>query len=377
MAEADFIVIGGGIAGLSAAARLAGHGRVLLIEAEETIGYHSSSRSVTFSHFGIGDSTVRGLTAWSRDFFLQPPDGFADHPISMRTPALFVAREEAVPQLDALAEITARFTDTSRMIGTEEARRICPVLRTGPGEAVAALVDTGGLRLDPHALLQGFARIVRAGGGEVVTGQRVSALSHENGLWTAASETGGRWSAPVVVNAAGAWADRIAEMAGVRPLGLEPKRRTIIVFDPPAGTDVSGWPFLKSVIDEFYMLPDAGRLLASPVDEVPSDPCDARPDDYEVALAAWQVERYTTLPVPRITHKWAGLRTFTTDRVPTAGFAPDAPGFFWLAGQGGYGLQTAPAMAAIVEALATGGDWPAGLAERGVRPEQIRPDRLL
>jgi D-arginine dehydrogenase len=191
------------------------------------------------------------------------------------------------------------------------------------------------------------------------------------------TEAGERRTAPVLVNAAGAWADQVAQLAGVAPLGLQPKRRTIIVVDPPDGRDVSGWPFVKTAADEFYMLPEAGRLMASPVDEIDTGACDAQPEDYDIALAAHRVEEYTTLSVGRIPHKWAGLRTFTRDRVPAAGFAPDARGFFWLAGQGGYGLQTAPAMAEAAEALIVGTGWPAGLAGLGLAPEQIRPDRLL
>jgi D-arginine dehydrogenase len=168
----------------------------------------------------------------------------------------------------------------------------------------------------------------------------------------------------------------VATLAGVRPLGLQPKRRTIIVVDPPAGMDASHWPFVHTGAGDFYMLPEAGQLLVSPVDEVEDEPGDAAPEDYDVALAAWQLERYTTLSVTRIAHRWAGLRSFVADRTPTAGFDPEAPGFFWLLGQGGYGLQTCPAMAAIVEALATGGAWPEGLAERGVSPEAVLPERL-
>jgi D-arginine dehydrogenase len=159
----------------------------------------------------------------------------------------------------------------------------------------------------------------------------------------------------------------------VQPLGLTPLRRTIIVFDPPAETDVRDWPFVKTAVDYLYFLPDSGRLLASPVDENPDEPGDAQPDEYDMAVAAHRLTEFTTLEVRRITHKWAGLRTFAADRVPVAGFAPDAPGFFWLAGQGGYGLQTAPAMAEIVEALVTGSDWP----NVGVAREEITPDRLL
>jgi D-arginine dehydrogenase len=226
-------------------------------------------------------------------------------------------------------------------------------------------------------MLQSFARAVRASGGEVLTGRRIAAVEHRDGAWQVRSETGEQWSAPVLVNAAGAWADRIAVLAGVGPIGLEPKRRTIIVIDPPAGMDVAAWPFVHTAVSDFYMLPEAGQLLVSPVDEVEDEPCDAQPEDYDIALAAYQLEQYTTLTVSRIAHRWAGLRSFIRDRVPTAGFDPRAPGFFWLVGQGGYGLQTAPAMAAVVEALVTGGAWPQGLAEWGVTPEQILPERLL
>jgi D-arginine dehydrogenase len=181
----------------------------------------------------------------------------------------------------------------------------------------------------------------------------------------------------VLIDAAGSWGDHFGRLAGVRPLGLQPKRRTIIAIDQPAGTNASDWPFIHSAAGDFYLLPEAGRLLASPVDEVDDSPSDAQPEDYDVALAAYQVERYTNLPVTRIAHRWAGLRSFVADRTPTAGFDPEVPGFFWLVGQGGYGLQTAPAMSAIVEALTTGGAWPKGLAELGVTPERVRPERLL
>ncbi len=372
MELADFLIIGGGVAGLSAAARLAPHGRTILIEAEEAVGYHSSGRSVTFSHYGIGNRIVRGLTAHSRDFFLGPPESFA--PLARATPALFVARAETLPQLEALHAEMALFTDTVSPVGEAGMSALCPVLRTGPGNLVAGLVDQGGLKLDPHALLQGFARAVRTAAGEIVTDSRVTAIRRSDAGWEVAS--GSRsWSAPVVINAAGSWADQMAALAGVRPLGLAPLRRTIIVIDPQ-GHDVKDWPFVKSVLDEFYMLPESGMLLASPVDEVADDPCDAQPDEYDVAVAAHRVEEFTTLAVTRIAHRWAGLRTFTSDRVPTAGFAPDAPGFFWLAGQGGYGLQTAPAMAEIVESLVLGQAWPAGLSQLGVEPAHIIPDRL-
>jgi D-arginine dehydrogenase len=365
VSRADIIVVGGGVAGLSAAAALARHGKVVVLEAEDGLGHHSSGRSVTFSHFGIGNDAVRALTAWSRERF---PQGTA-----RRAAALFVANEEMRAGLEALEAQMARFTDSLRRVGEDEMTALFPPLRTGPDAVVAGCLYSDGLRLDSDAMLQAYARAVRAAGGEVLTGRRIAAVAPG---WTVATDAGEEWTAPIVVDAGGAWADGIAALAGVQPLGLKPLRRTIVVVDPPEGADVRDWPFVKSAIDDFYILPEGGRLAASPVDEVECEACDAQPDDYDVALAAWKVERWTTLPVTRIAHRWAGLRTFTADRVPAAGFAPDAPGFFWLVGQGGYGLQTAPAMAAIAEALVVGSAWPEGLAELGAGPAEIAVARL-
>ena len=374
--DSDFLVIGGGIAGLSAAAMLARHGRVRVVEAEDALGYHSSGRSVSFSHYGIGNAAVRGLTGWSRSFYEEQPEGFCATPLARVAPSVYFATEEMLPALDSLGAEMARFTDRTRRIDAAGLSALCPVLRTGPGAAISGILDPTGLKLDADALLQSFARAVRAAGGEILNGRRIAAISREGEAWRVAGESGESWSAPVLVNAAGAWADRVAGLAGVAPIGLRPLRRTIIAVDPPAGIDASGWPFVHAAASDFYMLPEAGQLLVSPVDEIEDEPCDAQPEEYDIALAAYQLERYTTLSVSRIAHRWAGLRSFVADRVPTAGFDPEAPGFFWLVGQGGYGLQTAPAMAAIAEALITGGAWPAGLDEIGVTADRIRPERL-
>ena len=373
----DFLIVGGGIAGLSAAAQLARYGHVTVIEAEPALGYHSSGRSATFCHYGIGNATVRGLTSASRDFFTSPPEGFCDHALAKPKPALFIATDTMRPHLADLAASMRRFTDTVSEVDAQQLLDMVPVLRTGEGHIVAGVVDTSGLKLDTDAMLQGYTKSVRRAGGQIITGQHVVAINCHDGLWQLTTADGISHSAPVLINAAGAWADQLAVMARVRPLGLQPKRRTMIVLDPPAGMTVGDWPFTKTATDDFYMLPDSGRLMVSPVDELPSEPCDAQPEEYDIALAAWQAEQYTTLPVQRIAHRWAGLRSFVADRVPTAGFAPDAPGFFWLAGQGGYGIQTAPAMAAITAAAIVGEAWPAHLTERGVTQEHVSPERLL
>jgi D-arginine dehydrogenase len=368
---ADFLIIGGGVAGLSAAERLAHHGKLIVLEAEEALGFHSSGRSATFSHYGIGNAIVRAMTAYSRRFFLD----HADPPLCRRATALFVATEEMQPALLDLEASMAAFTDLQERMNASDLQRLFPPLRTDV--IVEGVADPDGLRLDSDAMLQAYARAVRGAGGAVLTGRRISSVRKEGGDWHIETQAGEGFSAPVLINAAGAWADAVAEMAGVKPLGLKALRRTAIVVDPPEGADVRDWPFVKTAVDDFYILPESGQLMASPVDEVESDPCDAQPEEYDLALAAWKVEQYTTLPVSRIAHRWAGLRTFAADRVPVAGFAPDAPGFFWLAGQGGFGLQTAPAMAEAVEALITGSGWPSGLEELDVEPHHLRPGRLI
>ena len=376
MQSADFLIIGGGIAGISAGARLAAHGKVIVLEAEDAIGYHSSGRSAAFYHFGLGNPLVRGLTAWSRPFFETPPEGFSEVPLSHPVPALFIATEAMRGDLNALHDAMALYTDTVERTDVAAIKALCPLLQfEGEDPIVAGVIDHGGRGLDADALLQGFARIVRAKGA-VVTGQRIAGIARQGAHWTVETEKGKRYSAPVLINAAGSWADQVADLAGVRPIGLQPKRRTIIVFDPPEDVDARGWPFVKTATDAFYMVPQGGRLISSPTDEVDSAPCDAQPEDYDLALAAWQVEQFTTIAVPRLAGKWAGLRSFAPDRMPVAGFAPDAAGFFWLAGQGGFGLQTAPALAAVAEALVTGGNWPVGLAELGVTADMVCPARF-
>jgi D-arginine dehydrogenase len=365
----DIIVIGGGIAGMSAAAALSSHGRVAVLEAEEQVGYHSSGRSATMLHYFLGDQLVRALTLASRGFIEDPPNGFSDVPLGHSMPVLIHAREDERTALDALEMEIRQFADLDRL-GAEEVHGLCPLLKE---DAVHGLVDRNAIRLDAHALLQGNLRQVRGRGGELHSVTRISRIERTGNSWTVSSEAGAVFTAPILVNAAGAWADRIALLAGVQPLGLEPMRRTIITFDAPEGTKLDGLPFAKTIPDELYFAPESGRLFASPMDEVPSEPMDAQPDEYEVALAAHRMEERTIVKVRHIHSKWAGLRTFTAARHPAAGFAPDAEGFFWLAGQGGFGLQTSPAMAGIAAALIAGDPWPVP----DVSAEELSPVRFV
>jgi D-arginine dehydrogenase len=367
--SADILIIGGGIAGLSAAAALSNDAHVVVLEAEEQIGFHSSGRSATMVHYALGDRLVRALTLASRPFFENPPDGFSDAPLGHRMPVLVHAREDERPDLDALEAEISLFATVERL-DTVGVHALCPLLND---EAVHGIADRNGIRLDPHALLQANLKQLKTRGGALVPGQRVASMSRAAGVWKLTSEKGESFSAPILVNAAGSWGDEIALLAGVWRVGLQPKRRTIITFDAPPGTDLPALPFAKTIGDELYFAPESGRLFASPMDEVPSDPCDAQPDEYEVALAASRMEERTSVKIKRIHSRWAGLRTFTSDKHPAVGFAHDAEGFFfWLVGQGGFGLQTSPAMAAIAASLIAGGAWPVPeVAADGLSPARF------
>lgn len=318
-------------------------------------------------HYALGDRLVRALTLASRPFFDDPPDGFNDVPLGHSKPLLVHARDDERSALDSLHTELSLFATLERL-DAAAVHALCPLLKDDARHGIA---DFNAIRLDPHALLQGNLRQLRSRGGELHTDARVAQAIRQGGVWTATTDKG-EFSAPILVNAAGSWADEIAAVAGVRPLGLEPKRRTIITFDAPPGTDLDVLPFTKTVGEELYFAPESGRLFASPMDEVPSEPMDAQPDELEVALAAYRMEERTTVKVGHIHSKWAGLRTFTRDRHPAVGFAADEEGFFWLAGQGGFGLQTSPAMAAIAASLIAGADWPVS----DVSPEQLSPGRF-
>jgi len=370
----DCIVVGAGIAGSSAAYHLAAEGlSVLLVEREGQPGYHSTGRSAAIYSEAYGNAVVRAITTASRAFFLAPPAGFAAHPLLTPRGAMFFGTAAQRETVERLVEEAARLVEM-RALDADGVRLLCPALR--PGYAALGGYEPGAMDIDVHALHQGFLRGLRQHGGHLVADTEAAALGRSTGGdWEMETPTR-RFRSVYVVNAAGAWCDNVGAMAGARPLGLVPKRRTAILFDPPAGTDVAGWPLAIDADESFYFKPDAGRLMGSPADETPSEPCDAQPEELDIALAVDRIERATTLQIRRIVHRWAGLRSFVADKTLVAGFDPDLAGFFWLAGQGGYGVQTSPAMGRIAASLLRGRGLPADVADLGVEPAHLSPARF-
>lgn len=374
----DFLVIGAGIAGASAGFHLAEYGQVTVLEMEAVAGYHATGRSAALFSEYYGGPVVRALTAASRPFLTAPPAGFTDHPLLTPRGVLALgpagaddAFEEALSQ-GRTAPVPVREIDVS------EALTYCPVLR--PGWYRRAMLKPGAQDIDVDALHQGFLRGIRAAGGQVVRSARVRALERDGGRWRAHTDVG-TFTASTVVNAAGAWADEVAHLAGVAPLGLVPLRRTAFLVDGADGHDVRGWPMVTDVTDTFYIKPESGRLLVSPCDATPVPPGDARPDDLDVALGVARVEEATTLTIRHVRRAWAGLRTSAADDVPVVGAAPGRPDFLWFAGFGGYGVQTAPAAGRLLAAVATGADpdLSTGLEGAGLDPALaagLDPDRL-
>jgi len=369
----DFLVIGAGIAGASVASELIRHGSVVILEAEEHPGYHSTGRSASMFLEFHGNATLRALVRRSRPFFESPPNGFAAQPILSDLGVLFIARSD---QLNSLARIfDENYADSARVVRGDQslALRKHPALR--PEYVAACLWNPDAMDLDVHALLHGFLRAFRQSGGQLQTGERLAALRRDGGYWTA--QTNERsYRAVIVINAAGAWADQVGQMAGAQEIGLVPKRRSVCII-PARRFDVKGWPMVGDVDDEFYFKPDAGNLLLSPADETPMEPCDVYPDDLDLARAVEHLEAATNIRVSRKTDRqWAGLRSFVEDRMPVVGYDAKVDGFFWLAGQGGDGIQTSPALARLAAALAMNEPVPDDLASDGVTREVLSPKRL-
>ena len=369
--SSDFIVIGGGIAGVAAACELASQASVVLIEAEAQIGYHATGRSAAFFASVYGNRAVRAVSAACRSFFFQPPLGFSDVPLLRKRGGLYFARRD---QMDTLTEMADELNTGASMVDADDVIAAVPIVRSDYVAAGLSFDDGGDIDVD--ALLQGFFRWLKARGGHAVKRARTHSMHYERGVWRV-DTTAGRFTSPVIVNAAGAWADDVATMAGVRPLGLEPRRRTACLIDVPEGLDISGWPILVDADEELYFKPDAGKLMISPGDATPSVPCDAQPEDLDVAVAIDRFEKVAALDVKQVSHTWAGLRTFAPDESPVLGFDPRAKGFFWLAGQGGFGVQTAPGLAQLADNQLTGRTFAGDYRPLEALKAEFDPARLL
>jgi D-arginine dehydrogenase len=369
--DCDIAVIGGGMAGASVAAHLAEFAKVRLLEMEHQPGYHSTGRSAALYSETYGNDAIRALTSASRRFFYAPPASFCSVPLVKPRSVLVVARSGQRESLQAFfdSEESGRLEWKS----ADEAVELCPVLRKDG--LIGAVLDRHSADIEVHELHQGYLRLLKSRGGMVSTAAQVTALERYDAGWevTTLHQT---LRAGIIVNAAGAWAGRIADMAGARPVGLQPLRRTACLLDAAPGSQSDDWPMLLDVDEQFYLKPDAGKLLLSPADETPAEPGDAQPDEMDVAIAVDRLEQATTLIVTRVVRKWAGLRSFVSDRTPVVGYDGRQRGFFWLAALGGYGIQTAPALSRMAAAQVLERPIDEHLLSFGLEPKELSPQRL-
>lgn len=335
--DTDIAVIGAGIAGAGVAAELAGDFRVVLIEQEDRPGCHSTGRSAATFIRNYGNATIRALSRASAPLFEGADKVLFPQPLLTQRGLLYVADADGLPKH---AELLAS-ADGLREISAAEAMAKVPVLR--PEKIAAAAYEDDAQDIDVAALHEGWLRKARTAGAELLTGAPLLRAYREGGKWEIETPTS-RIRADVLVNAAGAWADRVARESGVEPVGLTPMRRSIAVVPVLEGMDIRRWPLVADAAEGWYFKPDAGKLFVSPAEEIAVEPQDAYVDDMVLAEGLYRFEQAVDVPVTRVERSWAGLRTFAPDRTPVAGFDTTAENFFWLAGHGGYGIQTAPAL---------------------------------
>lgn len=369
---ADFLVVGAGMAGASVAASLAEVGRVVVLEAEEHAGYHSTGRSAAIFSENYGNATIRALTRASRQFLFDPPPGFASVPLCKPREGLYFARED---QLDELRQfrLDPNVQGATHQLTPAEVSERLPLFREG--YLAGGVLEQGAADLDVDALHQGFLRQARARGAKLHFDCAVQALRREGHHWVATTPKG-EFRAPIVVNAAGAWGDVLAQMAGLAPARLQPMRRTAVLIPVPHGLNAESWPAAIDISEQFYFKPDAGLLMLSPADETPCAPGDVQPEELDVAIAIDRFEQATGVEVRQVRRSWAGLRVFAPDRTPVVGFDPVGEGFFWLVGQGGYGIQTAPALGRLAGALASGRALPVDILRQVIDPDLLAVTRF-
>jgi D-arginine dehydrogenase len=374
MQQYDFAIIGAGIAGVSAAYHLAPQATVIILEREHVAAYHTTGRSAALHSETYGSAEIRAITVAAGRFYRQPPAGFADHPLLAPRGALLAGRAEQEPDVRKAAATFAQLVPTVRWLEPAEALRRQPLLR--PEACAGGAVFEEAEDMDVAAIHAGFLKGARAAGALLRLNAEVVALDRADGRWTIRLRDGETLAAANLVNASGAWADEVAGLAGARPVGLVPKRRTAFTFDAPPGLPLATMPAVIDFDETWYIKPEVGQILGSPADETPSPPCDAQPEELDIAVAVERIETATTLKIRRIKNKWAGLRSFVADKNLVVGYDPAVAGLFWLAGQGGYGIQTAAAAGRLATALALGKGLPGDIAGLGVGEAALSPGRF-
>ena len=355
MVEFDVLIIGGGIAGASLAAEIAGEVRTAIIEAETHCGMHSTGRSAAFWLESYGGPSVAVLSAASREFLSNPPADFSEAGFLRDRGDVHITRDE----LPVLPEGVV-----SRVVEREELERLVPGIRP---EWRRALFEPGCADIDVAALHSAYLRKFRRSGGTLATDARLESARYSDGAWRVSLADGSSLTASVLVNAAGAWADSVAEACSVRPLGIAPKRRTMVQLRV-GRSGLRDLPLVDDAAGTFYFKGEGDRSIwLSPHDEIDSDPCDAAPEEIDMAIAIDRFEQVVDWPVEAVERSWAGLRSFAPDRIPVYGFDADAPGFFWCVGQGGFGIQTAPAASRLAASLLLRRELPADLGRIDAR----------
>jgi D-arginine dehydrogenase len=372
MQTSDVLVIGAGIAGASAAYELAPYARIVLLERESQPGYHSTGRSAAVFAPAYGNRVIRALTQASHRFYQDRVGGLAERAVLAPRGALVIGRADQLPALDRLLAETAPQVPGLERLDHEALLARLPALR--PDYVAGAVFDPSAMDLDVAAIHEAYLKGFRARGGELVTEAEVVRIAGEVAPWRVETRAGA-FEAAVLVDAAGAWADELAALAGVAPIGLAARRRTAFLFEPSVPVEPA-WPAVVDAEEQFYFKPESGLLLGSPADATPMPPGDAQADELDVALAVDRIERAARFRVLRVPRRWAGLRTFAPDQTPVVGMEEMAPGFFWLAGQGGYGIQTAPALARSAASLLVDGVLPDDLLGLGLVAEDLLPLRF-
>ncbi|HEU5133700.1 MAG TPA: FAD-binding oxidoreductase [Steroidobacteraceae bacterium] len=374
----DAVIIGGGIAGTSVAYFMSDHAKVVVLEREAQAGLHSTGRSAALFSETYGGAQVRALTRASRSFFERPPRGFVEHALLAPRGALVIGTQEQAAQVANSFDTLRACSPQLQLLDETQMRSMVPVLE--PQFAHAGIFEPGAADIDVNALHQGFMRGLRQRGSRVECGVQIHSIERSRGEWLVEVSMRGAPShtlrAPVIVDAAGAWADEVAALAQVAPLGLEPRRRTAFLFQPPEGVITARWPFVTNVDEDFYFKPDAGLLLGSPANADPVRPHDVQAEELDIAIAIDRIERATTMRIERPMRPWAGLRSFVADGGLVGGFDAQARGFFWVAALGGYGIQTCAAMGEACAHLALGRALPARLADAGLSPAMLGAERL-